>query len=204
MSAWRIASRIGNAVLITAQLDVNDISHVIRTYFQGEADLEGEFVKDLVLLPRLDYIAGKWFGGVLEAKQTPIESRRLGPSDPFPQPRDDASKINISLAFAGRLVSGLGLAGLTGLHNSDLPVQTRCNGLVTALGLRLANDVSDARVAVGMDELEAIEHILSWVSLHLASQGWEAESPEDGPMLVEAFTRDAEEIREIRKSICLG
>ena len=51
-----------------------------------------------------------------------------------------------------------------------------------------------------MDELEAIEHILRWVSQHLTSHGWEAESPEVGPILIEAFTKDAQEIREIREA----
>lgn len=201
LSAWRLASSIGNAVLITARLDINDIPHAVRTYFRGEVSLEGEFIKDLIRLPRLDYIAGKWFGGVLEAKQTPIEPRASELSDPFPQPRDDAPTKSIPLALAGRLVTGLGLAGLTGLRNSDLPVQARCYGLATALGLRLANDASDGAVAVGIDELEATEHILRWVSQHLTNGGWEAESPETGPMLAETFTEDAETICEIRKRL---
>ncbi len=190
-----MASSIATLVVLTARLDVNDIAHAVRTWIKQSEQLEDQFVEDLVLLPRVDYVAGKWFGGVQEA-QLAWRKPELGRSYDFLESVDDDATRRLPVQFAGRLVTAVSQAGAIALANNDTVIQSSCFELASVFGMRVADAGSMDTLKVGVDELQAAASVLRWVVERVTVHGWDYARPERSGPFTDAFLVDADRISE--------
>ncbi|OOC04763.1 hypothetical protein B0293_20100 [Amycolatopsis azurea DSM 43854] len=193
----QLARSLGRFVLVAAAMRVNGLRHLLQTSVTDLRDLEGQFVRDLILLPRLDYIAGKWFGGKTLAS---MASKPVDQAERSYEVEPDGfavGDVGVPIFFCGRLVAAMGEAGKIAMINGDLITQGNCFQFSSRLGLALSDVGSDGVVKVEAGLLVLLSSLLLWVADRVLHFDWEGENPEISAELAEAFRSDAELVRKL-------
>ncbi|MEV7547992.1 endonuclease domain-containing protein [Amycolatopsis sp. NPDC089917] len=193
----KLAGSLGNFVLAAATMRVNGIRHLLQSSVTDLQGLEGQFVRDLILLPRLDYIAGKWFGGK-EAASMASRSVDLVERSYEDEPVGFATaEVGVPVFLCGRLVAAMAEAGKIAMLNSDPITQGNCLQISSSLGLALSSVGSGSVAEVEAGLLVLLSSLLLWVADRVLHFAWECENPEYSTGLAEAFRSDAELVREL-------
>jgi hypothetical protein len=195
---------IAGLVVSSAGLRVNDLKHTIKCYLRTadiagssnyDASLEDEFLWDLVLLPRNDYIAGKWFGGKSQAAGA-IYKAQQGESYSFLQCEDDGSIATVPAQLASRVIAAICQAGVISLFNKSQPIQYTCFQIASEIGLSLS-DAETTNVQIPVYTLHSASRILHWIADRVTSHDWVGENAETTRQLPKAFLRDADYIDQV-------
>ncbi|MFE5507578.1 endonuclease domain-containing protein [Amycolatopsis japonica] len=197
LDPYKLAGSLGRFVSVAAVMRVNGIRHLLQTAVTDLPDLEGQFVRDLILLPRLDYIAGKWFGGKTAAS---MASRQVDPVERSYEIENVGlvmAEVDIPVFFCGRLVAAMAEAGKVAMLNGDPITQCNCLQLSSSLGVALSGVGADGVVKVEASWLVLLSSLLLWVADRVLHFDWQCENPEYSTRLAETFRSDAELVREL-------
>jgi hypothetical protein len=195
----KLARAMSGFVNAAAGLRVNGIRHLLQTSVRSPDSHEGQFVRDLVLLPRLDYVAGKWFGGRANVAMT---TRDPKPCDgyEFLWSEDDGVILALPASAVGLIVHAVSIAGTVAWDNGDRVVQRVCLELASEFGFALVQAAVDGQAGaskIDTSVLRRVAALLNWIVERLTVHGWSSVGAEDSVPLAEVLRGQADFVERL-------
>jgi hypothetical protein len=195
LNSRRVLDALIGPVLAAAGLGVNGIKHVIRDYQRRQQlSPEQRFVRDMLLLPRSDYVVDRWFGGWQAAQRFGAQhiadvllshtgeseagnTRDVIVPEHFKVDEQWSGDAIVPAQYAGRFVAGLALVMPAASGQSDSVLCYVASLYVAEWGMAFTEPATeDLLLTVSMTCLGSTAKLLGYAADCIESGHWCADT----------------------------